>query len=241
MLRKPVQGAEMRLLLLLCLWCQEPPTIDFPEGMKPPKQEIEEAPQPPPVDEFATDELYLISSDVALHIIPSPPGVVQVTPAKSGSVIFSKFAGGKGLEERQITRANGYVLRGMATGTVELIVLPAGSQDLDGMRRRTLTVTAPGGGQNETQPVRPVDDVAVAFRDYERTWRAAQNDLADRLDRGEITSEAMAAEWFGAANAEARRIAFTPLLRLESAAFGGQNWTAGKHSRYIRRYTNAGK
>lgn len=231
----------MRLLLLLCLWCQAPPAIDFPEGMRPPRQEIEEAPQPPPVDEFATDELYLISSDVVLHIIPSPPGVVQVTPAKSGSVIFSKFAGGKGLEERQITRANGYVLRGMATGTVELIVLPAGSQDLDGMRRRTLTVTAPGGDQDDTQPVRPSDDVGVAFAAYERAWRAAQGDLADRMDRGEITSEAMAAEWFGAANQEARRIAFTPLLRLESAAFGGESWTAEKHSRYIRRYANAGK
>lgn len=229
----------MRLLFLLCLWFQTPPLIDFPEGMKPPRQEIEEAPQPPPVDEFATDELYLISSDVALHIIPSPPGVVQVTPAKSGSVIFSKFAGGKGLEERQITRANGYVLRGMAIGTVELIVLPAGSQDLTDLRRRTLTVKAPGGDQEETQPVRPADDVAVAFLSYERAWRAAQGDLADRLDRGEITSETMAAEWFGAANAEARRIAFTPLLRLESAAFGGEGWTAEKHSRYIRRY--AGK
>jgi hypothetical protein len=129
----------------------------------------------------------------------------------------------------------------MATGTVELIVLPAGSQDLDGMRRRTLTVTAPGGEQNDTQPVSPVDDVGVAFREYERAWRAAQGDLADRLNRGEITSEAMAAEWFGAANQEARRIAFTPLLRLESAAFGGESWTPAKHGQYIRRYSNAGK
>jgi hypothetical protein len=231
----------MRLLFFLCLWFQQPPAIDFPEGITPLKQEIEEAPQPPPVDEFATDELYLIQSDSGLHVIPSPPGVVQVTAVKSGSVIFSKFAGGKGLEERQITRANGYVLRGMATGTVELIVLPAGSQDLDGMRRRTLTVTAPGGGQDDTQPVRPSDDVAVAFREYERAWRAAQGDLADRLDRGEITSEAMAAEWFGAANQEARRIAFTSLLRLESAAFGGESWTPAKHGQYIRRYSNAGK
>lgn len=231
----------MRLLFLLCLWFQQPPLIDFPEGMTPPRQEIEEAPQPPPVDEFATDELYLISSDVALHIIPSPPGVVQVTPTKSGSVIFSKFAGGKGLEERQVTRANGYVLRGLAVGTVELIVLPAGSQDLADLKRRTLTVKAPDGDQDNAGPVMPVDDVSVAFLTYERAWRAAQKDLADRLDRGEITSEAMAAEWFGAANAEMRRIAFTPLLRSEAAAFGGENWTAEKHSRYIRRYHNAGK
>ena len=232
----------MRLLFLLCLWFQTPPTIDFPEGMRPPRQEIEEAPQPPPVEEFATDELYLISSDVALHIIPSPPGVVQVTPAKSGSVIFSKFAGGKGLEERQVTRANGYVLRGLAAGSVELIILPAGSQDLSDMRRRVLTVRP----VQQVDPIQPkpdipADDVAVAFRTYERAWRAAQSDLADRLDRGEITSEAMAAEWFGTANQEARRIAFTPLLRFESAAFGGESWTPAKHGQYVRRYANAGK
>jgi hypothetical protein len=209
--------------------------------MRPPRQEIEEAPQPPPVEEFATDELYLIQSDSGLHVIPSPPGVVQVTAVKSGSVIFSKFAGGKGLEERQVTRANGYVLRGMAIGTVELIVLPAGSQDLSDLRRRTLTVKAPGGNQDEMEPVRPVDDVAVAFLSYERAWRAAQKDLADRLDRGEITSEAMAAEWFGTANQEARRIAFTPLLKLESAAFGGESWTPAKHGQYVRRYANARK
>ena len=231
----------MRLLFLLCLWFQQPPAIDFPEGMTPPREEIEEAPQPPPVDEFATDELYLIQSDSGLHVIPSPPGVVQVTAVKSGSVIFSKFAGGKGLEERQITRATGYVLRGLATGTVELIVLPAGSQDLSDLRRRTLTVKAPGGDQGDGGPVMPVDDVSVAFLTYERAWRAAQKDLADRLDRGEITSEAMAAEWFGAANQEMRRIAFTPLLRSESAAFGGEAWTPKKHADYVRRYHSAGK
>jgi hypothetical protein len=168
----------MQILLLLCCLFQ-PPTIDFPEGMRPPREEIEEAPQPPEVEEFATDELYLISSDVALHIIPSPPGVVQVTPAKSGSVIFSKFAGGKGLEERQVTRANGYVLRGLAAGSVELIILPAGSQDLSEMRRRGLTVRS----VQQTDPIQPnpdipADDVAVAFLAYERAWRAAQGDFS---------------------------------------------------------------
>lgn len=226
----------MQILLLICLWLQ-PPTIDFPEGMQPPREEIEEAPQPPEVDEFSTDELYLIQSDSGLHVIPSPPGVVQVTAVKSGSVIFSKFAGGRGLEERQVTRANGYVLRGMAAGSVELIILPAGSQDLSDMRRRVLTVRS----VQQVDPIQPkpdvpADDVAVAFRTYERAWRAAQGDLADRLERGEITSEAMAAEWFGAANQEMRRIAFTPLLRSEAAVFGGEGWTAEKHSRYIRRY-----
>jgi hypothetical protein len=226
------------LFLLLAVLQDGPPAIDFPEGVRP-TPTIEETPTPPPVDEFSVDELYLIQSDVPLHVIPSPPGVVQVTPVKSGSVIFSRFAGGKALEERQVERQHGYVLRGVTLGSVELIVLPAGSQDLGEMRRRTLTVRQ--GTQQEQQQAKPADDVAKAFADYERMWRSLQRDLADRLDRGEITSEEMAAEWFGAANQDARRIAFTPLLQSESAAFGGERWSAKAHAAYIRRYINAGK
>ena len=76
----------------------------------------------------------------------------------------------------------------------------------------------------------------MAFRAYETAWRQAQSDLADRLDSGDITSEKLAADWFGAANLEARKQAFLPLLRAEAVAFGGENWTAEKHSTYIRRY-----
>lgn len=228
----------MRLFLLCLLWLQDAPQIEFPEGMRPPAPQIEETPEPPPVDAFSTDELYLIQADSDLHIIPSPSGIVQVTAAKSGSVVFSKFAGGQGLEERQITRAHGYILRGLQAGTVELIVLPAGSQDLGQLRRRTLTIRAGGSQQEQTQPT---DDVGQAFREYERNWRSLQRDLANRLDRGEITSEEQAAEWFGTANTEARRLAFTPLLRKEAEAFGGEQWTAKGHGAYIRRYFDAGK
>lgn len=214
--------------------------IEFPEGVRPPAPVIETEPQPAPVDSFAVEELYLIQSDSDLHLIPSPSGVVQVTAAKSGSVVFSKFAGGQGLEERQITRQHGYILRGLQPGTVELIVLPSGSQDLSQLRRRTLTIKAANVAPDNVQPA-PLDDVAQAFREYETNWRSLQRDLANRLDRGEITSEEQATEWFSAANVEARRLAFTPLLRKEAEAFGGELWTAKKHADYVRRYYNAGK
>lgn len=223
----------MRLLLLCLLWLQDQPQIEFPEGVRPPTPVVEPEPEPTPVDTFAVDELYLIQSDSDLHLIPSPSGIVQVTAARSGGVVFSKFAGGDGLEERQVTRAHGYILRGLQPGTVELIVLPAGSQDLGQLRRRTLTIRA-GNGQD--QQATPTDDVGQAFREYERNWRSLQRDLANRLDRGEITSEEQAFEWFLAANTEARRLAFTPLLRKEAEAFGGEQWTAKKHAAYIRRY-----
>ena len=228
----------MRLFLLCLLWLQESPQIEFPEGVRPPVPVVEPEPEPTPVDTFSTDELYLIQADSDLHLIPSPSGIVQVTSAKSGSVVFSKFAGGDGLEERQVTRQHGYILRGLQPGTVELIVLPAGSQDLGQLRRRTLTIRAGGGQDQQTQPT---DDVGQAFREYEKNWRSLQRDLANRLDRGEITSEEQAAEWFGTANTEARRLAFTPLLRKEAEAFGGEQWTAKGHAAYIRRYFDAGK
>lgn len=223
----------MRLLLLCLLWLQDQPQIEFPEGVRPPTPVVEPEPEPTLVDTFAVDELYLIQSDSDLHLIPSPSGIVQVTAATQSSVVFSRFAGGSGLEERQVTRQHGYILRGLQPGTVELIVLPAGSQDLGQLRRRTLTIRA-GNGQD--QQATPTDDVGQAFREYEKNWRSLQRDLANRLDRGEITTEEQAFEWFLAANTEARRIAFTPLLQAEQAEFGAEKWTAKKHANYIRRY-----
>ena len=216
--------------------------IEFPEGVRPAPPAIEETPQPAPVDAFAVDELYLIQSDSDLHLIPSPSGVVQVTAATRSSVVFSKFAGGQGqLEERQVTRQHGYILRGLQPGTVELLVLPSGSPDLSQLRRRTLTIKAANVAPDTVQPIGPIDDVSQAFREYETSWRSLQRDLANRLDRGEITSEEQATEWFSAANVEARRLAFTPLLRKEAEAFGGELWTAKKHADYVRRYYHAGK
>lgn len=231
----------LKALFFVALLLQDPvPNIEFPEGMRPPAPQIEETPEPPPVDAFAVDELYLIQADSGLHIIPSPSGIVQVTSAQSGSVVFSKFAGGQGLEERQITRQHGYILRGLQPGNVELLVLPAGSQDLSGLRRRTLTIKAATPTPDTVQPM-PLDDVSVAFVTYERAWRAAQKDLADRLDRGEITSEQQAADWFEAANKEMRRMSFGPLFRSEAVIFGGEKWTPKAHADYIRRYSSAGK
>ncbi|MFN9287023.1 MAG: hypothetical protein ACK6EB_03060, partial [Planctomyces sp.] len=97
----------MRAILLLLTMLQDGGTIDFPEPPAP-SPVIQDDTQPQPsVDTFSTDQLYLIQSDIALVILASPAGVLQVTPAKQGAVIFSRFAGGKGLEERAVSRANG--------------------------------------------------------------------------------------------------------------------------------------
>ena len=120
----------MRAIILLLALLQDAPAITFPEPLRrEPAPVIEDAPKPS-ADTFSTDQLYLIQSDVALVVLASPAGVVQVTPAKSGAVIYSRFAGGQALEERQVTQQFGYIVRGIAAGTAELLVLPAGSSDV---------------------------------------------------------------------------------------------------------------
>ena len=228
----------MRAILLLLTMLQDTPAITFPEPLRPdPAPVIEDSPKPS-ADTFQTDQLYLIQSDVALVVLASPAGVLQVTPAKSGAVIYSRFAGGTGLEERQVTQQFGYIVRGLAAGTAELLILPAGSADLQDLRRRILNVTAAETTPPDGRPQPPADDVAAAFRSYEKAWRAAQGELADRLESGEIASEKAAADWFAVAGQEARKQAFLPLLRAEAVTFGGENWTAEKHARYIRRYAD---
>ena len=231
----------MRLILLLLTMLQDGSAIEFPEPPAPAPVVVDDTQPQPNVDTFGTDQLYLIQSDIALVILASPAGVLQVTPAKQGSVIFSRFAGGKGLEERSVTRANGYVVRGLAAGTAELLILPAGSADLQDLRRRILNVTAAETTPPDDRPRPPADDVAAAFRQYEAEWRQAQGELAERLESGEITSEKAAADWFGIAGQEARKRAFLPLLRAEAVVFGGENWTAEKHAQYIRRYAKNGQ
>jgi len=213
----------MKIILLLLTMLQDGNAIEFPEPPAPAPVVVDDTQPQPSVDTFSTDQLYLIQSE-------------QVTPAKQGAVIFSRFAGGKGLEEKTVTRANGYVVRGLAAGTAELLILPAGSADLTDLRRRILNVTAAETTPPDGRPQPPADDVAAAFRAYEKSWRAAQSELAHRLESGEITSEKAAADWFSVAGQEARKQAFLPLLRAESIVFGGEGWSPEKHARYIRRY-----
>jgi len=83
-----------------------------------------------------------------------------------------------------------------------------------------------------------LDAAGTAFRKYESAWRDAQKGLAERLERGEITSESDASKWFGSANAAAMKAAFQPLVETEYEAFGGDKWTAQSQAKFIRGYVN---
>lgn len=217
------------LLLLFALLQDGGSGIEFPMG-----QVMQEAaPAPRPIDTLFLDEFYLIQSDVPLLILSSPVGVVDVTASKKGTIVNSKFAGGSGKNEvRTVEREWGYLVNGMAGGTVELIVIPAGTTDLSAMRRALLQVQARKG---QTINPDPQDEVDVAFLQYEREWRQIQERLIQKLDNGEISSQEDAAKWFGAEHVQARMRAFEPLLQKEQEAFG-KAWTAAGHAEYIRRY-----
>ncbi len=223
----------MKTLLLLFLLLQDGPIV-FPDLTRP-------TPPPPPpvrperVDSFQVEDIYLIESDLPLHVLASPSGVVEVEQEQQGTVIRGKFAGGNGLlERRKVSRTHGYLVTAAMPGQVELIVLPAAATETLEVRRVALRVV--GRVEPSPEPERPQDAVAQAFRAYEQAWRQAQSDLADRLDSGLVTSEADAADWFATANTEARKQAFTPLLQAEQGVFGGIKWQASEHARYIRRY-----
>lgn len=90
----------------------------------------------------------------------------------------------------------------------------------------------------EPEPAPVTDPVGTAFSEHERLWRLAAGDLAKRLRSGEVKSEAAATEWFGAANREAQKRAFTPLVEAEYEQFGGDKWTAEKHAAALEGYAN---
>ena len=92
------------------------------------------------------------------------------------------------------------------------------------------------GGGNRPDP--RGDMVSDAFVVYESFWRDAQSELANRLESGEIKSEAQATEWFGVANKAAREQAFAAILDREAEIFGGELWTPQRHAETIREYAD---
>ena len=219
----------MSMLLLFALLQDGSSGIEFPQGQV--QQEV--APVPRTVDTLYLDEFYLIQSDLPLLILSSPLGIVDVTASKKGTIVNSKFAGGNGKNEvKTVEREWGYLVNGMAAGSVELIVIPAGTTDLTGLKRALLQVQA-RKGQSATPD--PQDEVDVAFLQYEREWRQIQARLIEKLENGEIDSQEDAAKWFGAEHSAARMRAFQPLLEKEQDAFGAA-WTPSGHATYIRRY-----
>ena len=66
--------------MLLVMLQEGRPAIDLPQPVNPPPQPV----VPDAVTAFDSDQIYLIQSDVALHVFASPAGVVEITPEPEG-------------------------------------------------------------------------------------------------------------------------------------------------------------
>lgn len=186
------------------------------------------------IDSFSEDEIYLVESDEQLLVVTFPDGIVDVLPFEQGKGLFSRFAGGNGPEFRSVQKKFGYGLAGKTTGDGQLLLIPIGNPS--GMIRQNITITE-GRGEDLVDPnPPPQDEVDRAFESYEQGWRDLQRQLADKLDSGEIASEAAAADWFRNGITEVRRQAFGEILELEAIAFGGDDWSAQRQADYIRGY-----
>lgn len=224
----------MRILIFLISLIDDPAIVFPTSESRPEKPEVQS------VETFDIDQLYLVQSDSPLVIDSIPEGIVSVTEAETGTIIRSRFAGGtEKAETRKVEKGNGYLIEGVSAGSVTLLIRTEPATRETEVVRKILTVTSSRRPDVQPEPVMPLDDVSVAFLVYERSWRKAQGELADRLERGEITSEKMAADWFDAANQQMRRIAFLPLLESETEDFRGDGWTPEAHARYVRRYSGA--
>lgn len=223
----------MRLLFMLLVMLQEGrPAIDLPQPVNPPPQPV----MPEAVTAFDSDQIYLIQSDVALHVFASPAGVVEITPEPEGTRIRGRFAGGsKATESRKVSRKFGYLVEGIATGKVELLVLPVGSGEPPDLQRILLEVTAPQLPQPPPRP-QPVDELARWCVGYEAAWRKAYSEQAERLESGLFKSEPEAEAWLSATLLQARKDLSKDLLQQQFDEVGGERWTAEKHAAWLRRF-----
>lgn len=222
--------------ILLCLAyfavpCWADDTIRFPEQPSPERSEL----APREIGQLSEEEWYVITSEEPILVISSPQDAVSIEYLQNTATLRGRFVDGTGIETRQISGNHNYILSPNIVGTVEIIVVK--TLDQGSVIRRTLELVKKSDPDPIVDPV-PKDDVARAFDEYEREWRAAQKQLSERLLRGDIQTESDAADWMSFALGEARKRVFRPLLLQEANVFGGELWTPERHANYIMRYTD---
>jgi hypothetical protein len=118
------------------------PPIRLP--MTPVAPVVPPAPPPAPVadvSKLAADQWYVIDSDVPVIVLASPAGLVRVTEEAGPVRIKGRFADGAGkVETRDYKGKHVVTVEAVATGRVEIIVVPVGAQKAADVIRRTLDV-----------------------------------------------------------------------------------------------------
>lgn len=126
-------------------------------------------PAPPGPDaslRLVAEQLFVIDSDLPVIVLASPKGLVSVTQEAGPIRIRGKFADGSGkVESRTFKGKQVVTVEALASGKVELLVVPMGATKEADVIRRTLDVEAGDGPRPppkppEPKPVDPVDPAA---------------------------------------------------------------------------------
>lgn len=100
------------------------------------------APQPGSL-RLTADTLFVIDGDAPFLVLASPAGLVSITEDAGPLVIRGRFADGLGkVETRRFTGKQVVTVEALATGRVELLVVPVGATKTTDVIRRTLDVEA---------------------------------------------------------------------------------------------------
>lgn len=93
-----------------------------------------------------------------------------------------------------------------------------------------------GDGREKVSP--PVPSVARAFANYGGLMTDAWRDGAERLDRGELTTDRAAYDWIDERARLARQAAFAPVHQREQAVLGDGRWNAEANARLWRAFAD---
>jgi len=104
------------------------------------------------VSKLASDEWYIVDSDVPVLVLASPEGVVTVSEDSGPVKIRGKFADGAGkVESRTYKGKSVFTVEAVQTGRVEILIVPVGG-DAKSVIRRTLDVSSNVGPRPPPDP-----------------------------------------------------------------------------------------
>ena len=139
------------------------------------------------------DAMFVVDSDVPCIVLASPAGLVSITEEVGPIRLRGRFVDGTGTESRTYKGKAVFVVEGVASGRVELLVIPVGAAKVGDVIRRTVIVEAGHGPQPPPKPDDPPVPV-TSFRVFlvfesGATYTAAQT--------GVLYSKAVA-DWLNA-------------------------------------------
>lgn len=142
--------AFLLLAVGLCAAAEPAPKVD------PIRLPVVPAPNPPPtpgvVASLAGDQLYVIDCDVPCIVLASPPGLVSISEDAGPVKIRGSFVDGGGKAESRVYKGKSvYTVEAVASGRVELLIVPTGATSGD-VIRRTVDVTVGSSPQPTPKP-----------------------------------------------------------------------------------------